>query len=147
MKLNLNLFKSTINIFLLKTKGQKRSFLTAGFVNVLITNLSLQVFLTIEIFSISFSTFLSQMVNMIIGYILYSKAIFKIKRIIVPHFLFKFTALMISLWFFNTIGIIYLTSLSISKNIAALLLVPLLASFSFLVQRFWVFKNSSQIFR
>ena len=142
MKRNSNLFKSIIYIFLLKTKGQKRIFLTAGFVNVLITNLFLQLFLTIEIFSTSFSTFLSQIINTIIGYILYSKGIFKLKRIIVPHLLFKFTALMISLWFLNFMGIIYLTTLSIQKNIAALLLIPLLASLSFLIQRFWVFKNT-----
>ena len=142
MKLNSNLFKSLIYNFLIETKEQKRLFLTAGLINVLITNLFLQLFLKIEIFSTSFSTFLSQMINMIVGYILYSKGIFKIKKIIVPNLLIKYTALMLTLWFFNYKGIIYLTTFSISKNIAALLLVPLLASFSFLIQRFWVFKNS-----
>ncbi len=141
MKLNLNLFRTLIYIFIKKTKGQKRVFLTAGFINVLITNLFLQLFLAIGIFSTSFSTFLSQIINMTIGYVLYSKGIFKIKRIFVPSLLFKFFALMITLWFLNYIGIIYLTTLDISKNIAALLLIPLLAFFSFLIQRFWVFKK------
>lgn len=141
MKLNSNIFKSLIYIFLLKTKGQKRYFLIAGFINVLITNLFLQVFLTIEIFSTSFATFLSQIINMIIGYIIYAKVIFKIKKTMVPHSLLKFAALMIFIWIFNSIGIIYLTRLSIQKNISALILIPFLASFSFLMQRFWVFKN------
>ena len=142
MKLNSKLFKSLIYNFLIETKEQKRLFLTAGLINVLITNLFLQVFLKIEVFSTSFSTFLSQMINMIVGYILYSKGIFKIKKIIVPHLLIKFTALMLTLWFLNYKGIIYLTIFNVSRNIAALLLVAVLASFSFLIQRFWVFKNS-----
>ena len=141
MKPKSNKLRSLIYIFLKKTNGQKRIFLSVGFINVLITNLFLQLFLTIEIFSTSFSTFLSQIINMIIGYVLYSKGIFKIKRIVVPYLIIKFAALMIFLWFFNYMGIIYLTTFGLSKNLSALLLIPFLAFLSFLTQRFWVFKN------
>ena len=119
----------------------KRHFLFTGIINISITNICLQLFLNIESFPTFFSTFLSQMINTIIGYILYSKGIFKIQRIFIPYLFFKFNLLMISLWFFNYLGINYLTKFGISRNISALLLVPPLASFSFLVQRFWVFKS------
>lgn len=144
MKIIFEFLKRLITLFFIKTKGQKRNFLAFGIINILITNLFLQLLLTLEIFPTAVSTLLSQIVNMLIGYYLYSIQIFKIKQIFVPLLLFKFAFLMIILWSINSIGIIYFVEIGVSKNIAALLLIAPLASISFLFQRFWVFKNSKK---
>ena len=61
------------NIFI----KQGRDFLLFGTLNFLITNLVLQV--SLFIFKIWLATLISQSLNFIIGYFLYSKYVFKVK--------------------------------------------------------------------
>ena len=74
---------SDINKFikkiLINKNKEKRKFLVAGILNVLLTNIFLLTFLFLDLFGISISTFLSQLINMIFGYAIYSKFIFKLK--------------------------------------------------------------------
>ena len=74
---NINKF---IKKILINKNKEKRKFLVAGILNVLLTNVFLQTFLFLDIFGISISTFVSQFINMTIGYAIYSKFIYKVKN-------------------------------------------------------------------
>ena len=124
-----------------KTKNrEKRKFLLAGLINVLITNIFLQIFLFSNLFNITISTFLSQFINMSLGYVIYSKFIFNVQKIIKFNFLIKYLLLMLFLWLGNNYGIKFISTLGISNNLSAFFLVPVLAIISFIIQKLWVFK-------
>ncbi len=119
------------------TRGQKRRFLFFGFINFLLTNVILQVLLIF--IPVSLSTFISQLVNMILGLYLYGKIVFRsgsISRFIA----LKYLTLAIILWALNWSGINFLTYYGFSRNISALAILPLLVIFSFLCQKLLVFK-------
>ena len=105
--------------------------------NFLISNIVLQIaLLLIPTF---FATFLSQVVNLLVGYNLYGKKVFKLQKLnnlILKKYLF---VSIISL----TLNYIVIESFfyyGINKNLTAILLIPLLVSFSFFSQKFYVFK-------
>ena len=127
------------NKFASKNK-EKRKFLLAGILNVFLTNLSLQIFLLLNLFSISISTLLSQLINMIFGYAIYSKFIFKVKNFENTKFIKKYILLMAILWISNFLGIKIGGLFGINPNQSALLMIPCLAVLSFLIQKLWVFK-------
>jgi len=126
-------------IFISKNR-EKRKFLLAGILNVLITNLFLQIFLFLNIFNISISALLSQIINMIFGYTIYSKFIFKVRNITNINFIKKYSILMTFLWILNAYGIKAGYMIGISTNTTALLLIPFLSVVSFIIQKIWVFK-------
>ena len=136
-----NIFNKVPKIFFKKIKGQKLYFIFTGLINTLITNIVLQFLLILEVFPTSFSTLISQITNMTIGYYLYSTKVFNIRNILTKHFIYKYAILMLVLWTTNSFAIIKLINIGFSKSSAALLLIPLLALISFTVQKFWVFKN------
>ena len=128
------------NIFINKNK-EKRKFILAGILNVLLTNIFLQIFLATNLFTISLSAFLSQLINMILGYVIYSKFIFKVKNLRNHKFIKKYAILMISLWLINTIAIKTISLFGFSKNLSAFMIIPLLAVISYLVQKVWIFRK------
>ena len=138
---NMSFFNSYKKKFQSRNK-EKRKFLIAGIINVLITNLFLQIFLISNSINISLATFFSQLINMSFGYIIYSKFIFKINIIKKSKFILKYATLMTSLWILNTFGIKLGTLFGFSENLSAFLIIPILASISYLIQKFWVFKKS-----
>ena len=77
------MFYKSINKYLKefskRKNGQKRKFILVGIINVILTNLTLQTLLLINFISIPISTLISQLVNMIFGYLMYSKFIFNVK--------------------------------------------------------------------
>ena len=77
------------------------------------------------------------------GYIIYSKFIFKINIIKNSKFILKYATLMISLWILNTFGIKLGTLFGLSENLSAFLIIPILASISYLIQKLWVFKKNN----
>ena len=124
-----------INIFI----KQGRDFLLFGTLNFLITNLVLQV--SLFIFKIWLATLISQSLNFIIGYFLYSKYVFKVK-IGSKLRLLKFLILSISTWYINLFLIVSFSNyFSISTNLAAVLAIPIIVIFSFFSQRFFIFKK------
>ena len=133
------LFFKKIRLFYLNTKGQKRLFIIAGTLNVLVTNIALQFFIILELFPIIIATLFSQIINMFFGYFLYSRKVFSIKKIYKLKFFIKYMFLMIILWQINTVGIVLLTKVGITKAIAAIILVPMLAIISFILQKIWIF--------
>ena len=123
------------NIFI----KQGRDFLLFGTLNFLITNLVLQV--SLFIFKIWLATLISQSLNFIIGYFLYSKYVFKVK-IGSKLRLLKFLILSISAWYINLFLIVYFSNyFSISSNLGAVFAIPIIVIFSFFSQRFLIFKK------
>ena len=138
--MNIGFIKFFIKSKFVSKNKEKRKFLLAGILNVFLTNLSLQIFLLLNLFSISISTFLSQLINMTFGYVIYSKFIFKVKKFENTKFIKKYILLMAFLWISNFIGIKIGGLFGINPNQSALLMIPCLAVLSFLIQKLWVFK-------
>tara|TARA_A100001388_G_scaffold256486_1_gene221657 strand:- start:476 stop:910 length:435 start_codon:yes stop_codon:yes gene_type:complete len=125
------------NILRSQRKGEKRLFLTFGILNFLITNLVLQILLFL--IPTLFATALSQIVNILIGYFLYGKKVFKLKEL--NKFVFrKYLVLALILWMLNFFLIQSFFYLGVNKNIIAICVIPLLVSISYLSQRNFVFK-------
>ena len=117
----------------------KRNFLILGFFNFLITNIILQILLLIS--SISIATFVSQFINITIGYFLYSKFVFLVKNKNFKNFS-KYFMIALIIWQLNYFSISFLYSqLSFNKNISAILMIPILTLISFLAQKYYVFKK------
>lgn len=117
---------------------QSKLFLIIGIFNFSITNATLQILL---IFSpIWVSTFLSQILNLTIGYFAYGKYVFKNQLIQKKNFL-KYTILAIFNWYLNSIMILFfMQNGQLSPNIAALINIPILTALSFFGQKYYVFR-------
>lgn len=120
----------------MQTKS-KRKFLILGFFNFLITNIILQILLLIS--SISIATFISQFTNITIGYFLYGKFVFLVKNKNFKNFL-RYSIIALITWQLNYFSInFFYSQLSFNKNIAAILMIPILTLISFLLQKYYVF--------
>ena len=128
-------------VFNKNKNGKKRTFIFLGFINVLITNLVLQLTLLTGLFSVNISTLFSQVVNLFCGYFLYSRYVFSVDSSKRNNFLIKYISLMLILWNINRIGIQYFNNLNFSSNFAALIMIFPLSMISFWAQKFLVFKT------
>ena len=118
--------------------GRKRRFLAYGLLNVLLTNLFLQILLLVA--GTGVATLLSQLLNVSVGFGLYGKRVFRVERLQHGSAL-RYALLALMLWWANWAGIIGLTGLGVSRNLAALLLVPVLAAISYVAQKRLVFRQ------
>ena len=134
------LINKLLKEFSTRNNGQKRKFVLAGIINVLLTNATLQALLFSNLISIPISTLISQFINMTFGYYIYGKFIFKVKKYKKRTFIERYAILMFIMWLLNFIVIEFGFNLGISKNLIAFLMIPLLALVSFIVQKYWVFK-------
>ena len=125
--------------FLISTKSKrtKRLFLIFGIINFLITNIILQISL---LFSPTlFATVLSQLVNFLIGYYLYGKKVFNVSRL--NSFIFKkYFILSLILWLLNFGFIELFFYYGMNKNLSAIIIIPFLVSFSYLSQKYLIFR-------
>ena len=124
-----------------KPKGQKRRFGVAGIMNVLVTNAALQALLASNLASVAVATLISQSINTILGYTIYGKLVFSIKGLRGKEPIIRYGVLMIAMWLLNATGIELGIVLSLSKNAAAILMVPCLAVLSYIAQKYWVFRK------
>ena len=124
-----------------KPKGQKRRFGVAGIINVIITNAALQTLLASNLASVAVATLISQSINTILGYAIYGKLVFGAKGLRGKEPVIRYGVLMITMWLLNAAGIELGTALSLSKNSAAILMVPCLAVLSYISQKYWVFRK------
>lgn len=118
-------------------KGEKRLFLIFGILNFSITNVILQILLLLT--PTLFATIISQTVNLLIGYFLYGKKVFKFKglnKVIFKKYLLQATIL----WLLNFVLIQSFFYIGVNKNITAISIIPLLVIISYLSQRNFVFK-------
>ena len=141
MKIYTKMYLTIFKKFLKQTKGQKRLFLFFGLINTIITNLFLQYFLKNSYFPTSIATLSSQSINMFLGYLIYSKLVFKSHNIFLNKFIIKYSLLMTIIWLTNFYCIEFLKFAGISRNISALILLPPLACTSFIAQKYLIFKN------
>ena len=110
-----------------------------GFFNFLITNLILQLFL---IFSpVVIATFIGQLVNLVLGYILFGRFIFK-ENLKNKKYILKYCLVAFFSWQINRFCIIFLFNFySLGINIAALIMIIPLATFSYILQKYYVFRD------
>lgn len=120
------------------SSGRKRRFLVCGTLNVLLTNLFLQGLLLVA--STGLATFLSQLLNVSIGFLLYGKGVFRVDRL-QKRAAFAYGLLALLLWWANWAGISVLVGFGCARNLAALLLVPALAALSYAAQKLVVFRS------
>ena len=124
-------------IRLFNKKQQK--FIFYGIINVLITNCFLQFFLLF--ISTSLSTFLSQQINIFFGLNIYGKKVFKVERI-TKSYIFRYLFIAYILWILNWLFIDKVSSIFLlSKNLAAIIVLPFLAALSYLLQKYIVFSK------
>ena len=124
-----------------KPKGQKRRFGLAGVINVLLTNLVLQVLLASNIVDIAIATLLSQAINACLGYTIYGKLVFGAQGLSHKKPIIRYSLIMVGMWLLNTVGIEFGSAANLSKNVAAILMVPCLAVLSYIAQKYWVFRK------
>ena len=132
IKENINKKKSILHL----KNNKKVLILIYGLVNVLITNFLLQIFLLFS--PIFFSTLISQIFNLNFGFYLYGMKVFKVK-FLGKKIYFKYLFFHSFLWILNWSLIDFIYSYNISKNLAALFVVPFLALISFVYQKNIIF--------
>jgi len=118
--------------------GRKRRFLGYGTLNVLATNLVLQGLLLVM--GTGLATFLSQLLNVGLGFVLYGKRVFRVERLQKRSAL-SYAVMALLLWWCNWAGIDWLAGLGLTRNLAALLLIPVLAAVSYAVQKLVIFRK------
>jgi hypothetical protein len=124
---------------MLKGSGRKRRFLGYGALNVLVTNLVLQGLLLVA--GTGLATLLSQSVNVALGFVLYGKKVFRVYRL-QKRSAASYLLMAVLLWWANWAGISGLATWGLSRNLAALLLIPVLAAASYTLQKLVVFRQS-----
>ena len=129
-----NIFKNKSRFHLINNK--KVLFLIYGLLNVLITNCLLQIFLLFS--PIFIATLISQIFNLNLGFYLYGLKVFKVKFLGKKIYL-KYLFFHLFLWILNWFLINFIYSFNISKNLAALFVVPFLALISYVYQKNIVF--------
>lgn len=131
-----------INKFLrrFRLKSEKKLFIFFGIINLLITTLVLQI--SLFLMPTLFATLLSQLVNLIVGYFLYGKKVFNVKKL--NNLIFKrYFLLSTFIWVLNYLLIKSISNLGLNKNLIAFLILPLIVSISYFYQKFYVFKKVS----
>ena len=90
---------------------------------------------------ISWSVFISNCFYVPLGYFFYGRNVFSVYKFKNSYFQ-KFVILSIVNWFLNTFGTSFVHSYDINKNLSAIIVMPFLAAFSYLTQKYVVFKSS-----
>ena len=121
----------------LQINKQKKLFIFFGFFNFLITNAVLHIFLLFT--PILFSTILSQIINLLIGYYLYGKKVFKKNKLTNSVFI-KYFVMAFIIWSLNFSIIRSFFYFGVNKNITALFILPILVMISYFFQKRFVFK-------
>ena len=120
-----------------EVKSQKKLFLGYGILNFLITNFVLQI--SLLIMPTLFATVISQLINLIIGFYLYGKKVFKFRSLNNLVFI-KYLLLAAILCLLNFGFIELFFSYGFNKNFTAIIIIPLLVMISYLSQKNYVFK-------
>ena len=130
------MLKIDFKLFKLSSRGRKRLFLFYGIINFLITNLVLH--LLLFVIPIFLATIASQITNLIIGFYLYGKKVFKVKNLTYQEFR-KYILLASFNWTLNYVSIRFMYENGIHKNLAAIFTIPFLVLISYYLQRRYIF--------
>ena len=124
--------------FTKRTYKKKTLFIIYGLVNVILTNIILQILLFY--LSSIYATLISQIFNLFFGFYFYGINVFGIKSLNFQQFT-KYLILNIFLWNFNWIMIDFVSSYGLSKNISSITIICPLAFFSYVSQKLLIFKK------
>ena len=130
------MFKIDFKYFKLSLQGRNRLFLLYGITNFLITNSVLHLLLLV--IPIFLATIASQITNLIIGFYLYGKKVFKMKNLTYQEFS-KYILLASFNWTLNYVSIRFMYENGINKNLAAIFTIPFLVLISYSFQRRYIF--------
>ncbi len=130
------MFKIDFKYFRQSSLSRKRLFLICGITNFLITNSVLHLLLLIM--PIFLATIASQITNLIIGFYLYGKKVFKMKNLTYQEFS-KYILLATFNWTLNYVLIRFMYENGINKNLAAIFTIPFLILISYYFQRRYIF--------
>lgn len=124
--------------------GRKRRFGLAGILNVLATNILLQLLLKKQFLSTGLATLISQLLNGCLGYAIYGGWVFRSREMHRMRSGVLYAAMMALLWGFNTVGIHVLTGTGVlgNRNVVALIMVVPLAVVSYLLQKHVIFRST-----
>ena len=117
-------------------KGNKLTFLFYGSINFLLTNFILQI--NILFLPTILAAFISQLFNLNFGFYSYGLKVFKVNYLSKNRYL-RYIFLHLFLWNINWILIDLINSYNVSKNLAALIVLPFLAVISYVYQKRIVF--------
>jgi hypothetical protein len=121
-----------------KPKFKKRTFLVLGLLNFFVTNIILQI--SLLFMPIVFSTSLSFIINILIGYYLYGKLVFDSDSLNIKKFK-KYFFIAFLLWLLNYLFIKSMFLLGFNKNLSAIFIIPFLVLISYFSQKNYVFKK------
>ena len=130
-----HLFFDSIKVKLLTPEGRK--FLTTGILIVIVGNILLQILLRLT--NTLVATFMAQLISSIMGYFAYGRVVFPGSYLSLNKGI-KFYILGNVLWVINSAGISIMEVLGISKYIGALMMIPVLAIISFILQKRYIYK-------
>ena len=116
--------------------NRRRLFLFYGITNFLITNSVLH--LLLFLIPIFLATIVSQITNLIIGFYLYGKKVFKMDNLTHKEFI-KYILLASFNWTLNYVSIRFMYENGINKNLAAIFTIPFLVLISYSFQRKYIF--------
>ena len=133
------MFKIDLKYLKISPLGRKRLFLFYGIANFLITNLVLHLLLLV--IPIFLATIASQITNLIIGFYLYGKKVFKLNKL-TSRELRKYILLASFNWILNYVSISFMYENGINKNLAAIFTIPFLVLISYFFQKKYVFVKS-----
>jgi len=125
-----------LKYFKILLKGRKRLFLLYGIANFLVTNSVLHLLLLV--IPIYLATIVSQITNLIIGFYLYGKKVFKMNNLTFKE-LSKYILLGSFNWILNYLLIRIMYENGIHKNLAAILNIPFLVLISYFFQKKYIF--------
>ena len=94
----------------------KRKFILFGFLNVLISNLFLQILLFLNLMPIRFSTLLSILFNTILGYFVYGNLVWKVSKILKLKYFLKYTISLFIAWSVLNLGIYFGLNFNLNPN-------------------------------
>ena len=124
-------------LVILNINRKKKLFLGYGILNFLITHIILQV--SLLLMPTILATVLSQFTNLIIGFYLYGKKVFKYNGL--NNLVFKkYLLLATILWLLNFSFIQIFFNFGVNKNITAIFCIPPLVLISYFFQKNYVFR-------
>ena len=127
--------------YLLNLRNKTKSkFLFFGILNFLITQIILA--LSLLLLPVYIATFISQTTNVLIGYYVYSRFVFNFKKNYSSKNFILYISYAILIWLINWFAIYFINiNFNINKNLIAILVLPFLVIFSYLVQKNIIFIN------
>ena len=131
-----------INKYIKKSLVLNAKFIFVAIFNFLSTNILLFALLSNEFISTYFSTCIAILYNSIFGYFSYGKYAFKVKNIRKKKYLLKYILLLFSSWIIMNTLIYILSLFDIARNLAVIYLIIPIGLFSYLTQKYFIFKSN-----